>query len=189
MRLSSLLSRTGVLLAVAASSAAAQTRLSTELFVARNSTLSSGASLYGIGLTLTGGPLGVRASGAVALRSESTDRTDVVRFGAWTGEVDLLLQPAILAGGDRARLAFAPYVFGGVGRISGIEVDGFRSHWTGASYGAGLALPLTRALGVSAEGRYRLPLAEAIDESNTAFDRSFPRGWEYRFGLSITLGG
>jgi hypothetical protein len=188
MRLSSLLFRTGVVLAVAAPSAAAQTRLSTELFVARNSALSSGSSLYGLGLTLSGGPLGIRASGSLALRSEDVDRTDVVRLGAWTGEVDLILQPAVL-GGERSRVSFSPYVFGGVGRISGIEVDGFRSIWTAASYGAGLSLPLTRALGVSAEGRYRLPLTEAIDESDMGFDRSFPRGWEYRFGLSITLGG
>jgi len=189
MRLSSLLLRTGVLLAVVAPSVAAQTRLTTELFVARNSNLAAGTPLYGLGLTVSGGPLGLRASGAMALRTESTGRTDVLRLGAWTGEVDLMLQPAILGGAGRTPFAFAPYVFGGLGRVSGIEVDGFRSIWTGASYGAGLGVPLTRALGVSAEGRYRLPLTEALDESNTSFDRSFPRGWEYRFGISISLGG
>jgi len=177
------------LLAAAASSAAAQARLSTELFFARNSTLSSGVPLYGLGLSLAGGPLALRASGAIAFHTEEVDQVETVRIGAWTGEVDLVLQPAVFGGGGRTLVAFSPYVFGGVGRISGIEVDGYRSRWTGASYGAGLALPLTRALGVSGEARYRLPLAEAVDETGSTFDRSFPRGWEYRFGLSITLGG
>jgi hypothetical protein len=176
------------LLAVAASSATAQTRLSTELFFARNNTLASGTPLYGLGLGLFGGPIGLRASGALAFRTELVDRAETVKIGAWTGEVDLLLQPAVL-GGDHTVFAFSPYVFGGIGRISGIEVDGSRSHWTGASYGAGVSVPLTRAIGVSGEGRYRLPLAEALDENSLGVDRSFPRGWEYRFGLSITLGG
>jgi hypothetical protein len=188
VRVSSVLLRTGVLLAVAASSAAAQTRLSTDLFFARNNTLASGTPLYGLGLGLFGGPLGLRGSGAMAFRTEVVDRAEVVKIGAWTAEVDLILQPALL-GGERSVFAFAPYVFGGVGRISGIEVDGARSHWTGASYGAGVSVPLTRALGVSGEGRYRLPLAEALDENSMGIDRSFPRGWEYRFGLAISLGG
>jgi len=177
-----------MVLVVAAPSAAAQARLSTELFVARNNTLASGTSLYGVGLGFFGGPIGVRASGALAFRTEVVDRSEIVKIGAWTSEVDLVLQPAVL-GGERTVFPFAPYVFGGIGRISGIEVDGSRSHWTGASYGAGVAVPLTRAFGVSGEGRYRLPLAEALDENSTGYDRSFPRGWEYRFGLSITLGG
>jgi hypothetical protein len=177
------------LLLVVASSAAAQGRLSTELFFARNGALSSGTPLYGLGLTVSGGPLGLRGSGALALRTEEIDRTEVVKVGAWTAEVDLVLQPAVFGGGSRSVVGFSPYVFGGIGRISGIEVDGDRSHWTGASYGAGLALPLTAAFGVSGEARYRLPLAEAVDETGSTFDRSFPRGWEYRFGLSITLGG
>ena len=176
------------MVAVLASTASAQTRLSTELFVARNNNLSSGASLFGLGLTMAGGPLGIRASGALALRTEDVEQTDVVRLGAWTAEVDLMLRPALLGWNDRAGLAFAPYVFGGLGRISGVEVDDSRSIWTGVSYGAGVELPLTRAFGITGEARYRLPLAEAIDENN-GFDRSFPRGWEYRFGLAISLGG
>jgi len=177
-----------VLLVVAASSAAAQSRLSTDLFVSRNNTLASGTPLYGLGLGLSGGPIGVRASGALAFRTEMVRGAEIVKIGAWTGELDLVLRSALL-GGDRTVFAFSPYVFGGVGRISGVEADGSRSHWTGASYGAGVAVPLTRAFGVSGEGRYRLPLAEALDENSMGFDRSFPRGWEYRFGLSITLGG
>ena len=176
------------MLAVAASSAAAQARLSTELFVARNNTLASGTPLYGLGLGFFGGPIGLRASGALAFRTELVDRAEIVKIGAWTGELDLLLQPAVL-GGDRTVFPLAPYVFGGIGRISGIEFDGSRSHWTGASYGGGVMVPLTRAFGVSGEARYRLPLAEALDENSIGLDRSFPRGWEYRFGLSITLGG
>ncbi|MFN2567783.1 MAG: hypothetical protein ABR499_22545 [Gemmatimonadaceae bacterium] len=188
MRLSSLFVRTGVLLVLVAPSAAAQSRLSTELFIARNGVLAPGSSLYGIGLTLSGGALGLRASTAAAFSSESTDRGESIGIDAWTGEVDLLLQPSILGGvGDR--VALAPYVFGGIGRISQTDFDGFRQVWTGASYGAGVAVPLGRALGVTAEGRYRLPLAEALDENGETFESSFPRGWEYRFGVSITLGG
>jgi hypothetical protein len=188
VRLSSLVLRTGVLLVLAASSGAAQGRVSTELFIARNGALAPGSSLYGVGLTLSGGALGLRGSGAASFRSQSTSRGESITVDAWTGEVDLLLQPAILGGG-RASVAISPYVFGGLGRISRADVDGFREYWTSASYGAGLAVPLGRALGVSAEGRYRLPLAEAVDETDSSFDSSFPRGWEYRFGLSITIGG
>lgn len=187
MRLSSHFLRAGVFLAVAASSAGAQTRLSTELFIARNGALVPGSSLYGLGLTVSGGPLGLRASGAVAFRATETEAGESVGIEAWTGEVDLLLQPSILGGG--AVVAFSPYVFGGIGRLARTDFDGFREQWTGVSYGAGLAVPLSRALGVTAEGRYRLPLAEAVDETGDSFDSSFPRGWEYRFGLSITLGG
>ena len=177
-----------MLLVLTASSGAAQGRVSTELFIARNSALAPGSSLYGLGLTISGGALGLRGSGAASFRSQSTSRGESISVDAWTGEVDLLLQPAILGGG-RASIALSPYVFGGLGRISRADFDGFREYWTSASYGAGLAVPLGRTLGVSAEGRYRLPLAEAVDESGSTFDSSFPRGWEYRFGLSITIGG
>jgi hypothetical protein len=188
VRLSSLiLLRTGVCLVMAAPVAAAQGHLSTEVFLARNGALADG-SLYGVGLTMSGGLLGLRASSAAALRTRTTSNGETLGIDAWTGEFDLLLQPSILSGG-RAGIAFAPYVFGGLGRISRVELDGLRNTWTGASYGAGLSLPLGRALGITTEGRYRLPLVEALDESGGSFDSSFPRGWEYRFGLSISLGG
>jgi hypothetical protein len=188
VRLSSLLSGTGVCLALAASTAGAQSRLSTELFVARNGALAPGSSLYGLGLTFGGGPVGLRASGAASFRSSSTAEGESIHVDAWTGEVDLVLQPG-LAGAVGAALPISPYVFGGAGQLSATDFDGFRQRWTAVSYGAGLAVPLARSLGVTAEGRYRLPLSEALDEGGGTFDSSFPRGWEYRFGLSISLGG
>jgi hypothetical protein len=188
VRPSSLLLGTGVCLALAASSASAQSRLSTELFVARNGALAPGSSLYGLGLTFGGDPIGLRASGAAAFRTRSTAQGESIDVDAWTGEVDLLLQPGLL-GGVGTVLPFSPYVFGGLGQLSATDLDGFRQRWTGVSYGAGVAVPLARSLGVTAEGRYRLPLAEALDESGGTFQSSFPRGWEYRFGLSISLGG
>jgi hypothetical protein len=189
MRLSSLLLRAGVCLVLAAPAAFAQSYLSTELFVARNGALADG-SLFGLGLTLSGGVLALRGSGAAAFSTRSTASGESVGVGAWTGEADLVLQPSIF-GNLRAGAVFAPYVFGGVGRISAIDLDGFREQWTAASYGAGLLVPLGRALGITTEARYRLPLAEALDDTGSggSFDSSFPRGWEYRFGLSIRLGG
>jgi hypothetical protein len=177
-----------VVLGLAAPSAAAQSRLSTELFFARNSALAPGTSLYGLGLTLGGGPIGLRASGAAAFRSRETARGESIDVDAWTGEVDLLLQPGLL-GGVGTVLPLSPYVFGGLGQVSQTDFDGFRQRWTGVSYGAGLAVPISRALGLTGEGRYRLPLSEALDENGATFESSFPRGWEYRFGLSISLGG
>lgn len=188
MRLASLLLGTGVCLVLAASSAAAQSRLSTELFVARNGALAPGSSLYGLGLTFGGGPIGLRASGAAAFRTRSTAQGESIDVDAWTGEVDLVLQPGLL-GGVGVVLPLSPYVFGGLGQLSATDLDGFRQRWTGVSYGAGVAVPLARILGVTAEGRYRLPLSEALDETGGTFQSSFPRGWEYRFGLSISLGG
>jgi len=188
VRLSSLLLGTGVCLALAASSATAQSRVSTELFIARNAALAPGSSLYGLGLTFGGGPIGLRASGAAAFRSRSTAQGESIDIDAWTGEVDLLLQPDLLDGFGGV-LPLSPYVFGGLGQLSATDFDGFRQRWTGVSYGAGLAVPLARSLGLTAEGRYRLPLSEALDENSGSFESSFPRGWEYRFGLSISLGG
>jgi hypothetical protein len=172
---------------LAAASAAAQSRVSTQLFLARNSALAPGSSLYGLGLTFGGAPLGLRASGAAAFRARTTSQGERIEVDAWTGEVDLVLQPDLLGVG--AALPLAPYVFGGLGQISQTDFDGFRQRWTGVSYGAGLAVPLSRAIGVTGEGRYRLPLSEALDENGATFESSFPRGWEYRFGLSISLGG
>lgn len=189
MRLSSVLFTTGVCLVLAAPTAASQGRLSADLFFARNGALVPGSSLYGLGLTLSGGALAIRASGAAAFSSRSSDEGEAVGIDAWTGEVDLLLQPAIFGGAGT--VAFSPYLFGGIGRVARNDFDGFGfdERWTAGSYGAGLALPLGRALGVNAEARYRLPLAEALDEDQSQVDSSFPRGWEYRFGLSIRLGG
>ena len=187
MRLSSLLLGTGVCLALTASSADAQARLSTELFIARNSALAPGSSLYGLGLTLGGGPIGLRASGAAAFRTRSNDDGESITIDAWTGEVDLILEPGLL-GAVGADLPLSPYVFGGVGQVSTTDFDGFRQRWASLSYGGGLAVPLTRALGITGEARYRLPLSEALDETEGSFDSSFPRGWEYRFGLLISLG-
>jgi hypothetical protein len=185
VRLSSLLLGTGVCLAFAAPSATAQSRLSTELFVARNAALAPGSSLYGLGLTI-GGQIALRASGAAAFRTRSTEQGESIHVDAWTGEVDLILQAGL--GDVGSSLSLSPYVFGGLGQLSATDFDGFRQRWTGVSYGAGLAVPLARSLGVTAEGRYRLPLSEAVDETGSTFDSSFPRGWEYRFGLSIALG-
>lgn len=188
MRLQSLLIGTGVALSLAAPSAAAQSRMSTELFVARNSALAPGSSMYGLGLTFGGGPLALRASGAAAFQSRATDRGESIDVDAWTGEVDLVLQPDLL-GAIGEILPVAPYVFGGLGQVSAVDFDGFRHRWTGVSYGAGALVPLSRSIGITGEGRFRLPLGEALDESGDSFDSSFPRGWEYRFGLSISLGG
>ena len=186
MRLPSLLVGTGVCLAMSASDSAAQSRLSTELFIARNSTLAPGSSLYGLGLTFGGGPLALRASGAASFRTESTNQGESINIDAWTGEVDLVLQPNVF-GGVGAMLPFSPYGFAGLGQLSLIDFDGFRRRWTGASYGAGAMVPLANSFGVTAEARYRLPVTEALDENGGTFDSSFPRGWEYRFGLSIAL--
>ena len=188
VRLPSLLIGTGVTLFLAAPSAAAQSRVSTELFVARNSALAPGSSMYGLGLTFGGGPIALRASGAAAFQARTTDRGESIDVEAWTGEVDLVLQPDLF-GAIGELLPVAPYVFGGLGQLSQVDFEGFRQRWTGVSYGAGALVPLSRSIGVTAEGRFRLPIAEALDENNSNFESSFPRGWEYRFGLSISLGG
>lgn len=188
MRLTSLVLGTGVCLALVAPSAAAQSRLSTELFVARNAALAPGSSLYGLGLTVGGSPIALRGSAAAAFRSRLTPEGESIGIDAWTGEVDLLVRPDLL-GAVGGSLPLFPYVFGGLGQLSATDLDGFRQRWTSVSYGAGLMVPLARSLGVTAEGRYREPLSEALDESGGTFDSSFPRGWEYRFGLSISFGG
>ena len=186
MRIASLLFWAGVALVVAAPGAAAQGGMSTELFIARNSALANG-SMYGLGVTFGGGPLALRASAAADFRARDTRTGESIEVDAWTGEADLVLQPDFL-GGFGAVLPLAPYVFGGLGVVSLRDVDGTRERWTGVSYGGGLAVPMTRAIAGTAEARYRLPLSEALDESASGLDSSFPRGWEYRFGLSISLG-
>jgi hypothetical protein len=188
VRLTSLLIGTGVALFLAAPSAAAQSRVSTELFVARNSALAPGSSMYGVGLTFGAGPIALRASGAAAFQARTTDGGESIDVDAWTSEVDLILQPDLF-GAIGEILPLAPYVFGGLGQVSQVDFDGFRQRWTGLSYGAGALVPLSRSIGLTAEGRFRLPIAEALEENSRDFESSFPRGWEYRFGLSISLGG
>lgn len=186
MRYSSLLSRTGLALVVAASSAAAQEGVSTELFIARNSALASG-SMFGLGMTFGGGALALRASAAADFRAEERRNGESIDIEGWTGDVDLVLQPQFLGGLDVV-IPLAPYVFGGIGYVSARDRDDALRGWTGVSYGGGLAVPVTRAIAGTAEARFRLPLAEAVNDGDTGFSSTFPRGWEYRFGLSISLG-
>jgi len=52
------------------------------------------------------------------------------------------------------------------------------------SVGGGITTPLGNVLGIDASARYRMPVADS-----SQWVDAFPRGWEYRVGLRLHLGG
>lgn len=176
--------------------AAAQSRTSADLFLLQNENLVVSTPLYGIGFT-TGGPLALRVSGAVAVGNtidgSGGDAWGVSAYGA---DADLVLSLGALARDTRGRRGrtsgASPYAFAGLGvlgrRASASGWDDFGSdEWErgpSASVGGGVAMPLGSVLALDGSARYRIPFADS-----SMWSGSFPRGWEYRVGLRLALGG
>jgi hypothetical protein len=178
--------------------AVAQARPSVDLFLLQNDLLSGTGPMYGLGFG-TGGTIGVRLSGAVGVgqRYDAYDEYDdggsgIASFGA---DADLVLSVGDLlstAGPRRGsgRAGVAPYAFAGLGVVGrrlegGYSIDG--ASWErgpSASVGGGVRTSLGDVLGLDASARYRMPFADS-----SSWVGEFPRGWEYRVGLALTLGG
>lgn len=180
--------------------AAAQSRPSAELFLLQNDALAGSTPLYGAGFS-TGGLLGLRVSGALAFGSTydsyGEPGTGVSAFGA---DADLVLSLGALgalardARGWRAgTTGVVPYAFAGLGVVGRRTAavawdDAWRdSDWergTTASLGGGVAMPLGSVLALDGSARWRVPVADS-----SRWVGGYPRGWEYRVGLRLSLGG
>jgi hypothetical protein len=137
----------------------------------------AGASpLAGLALTLGGhGGLALRASGHMALDNSNNAFANPGSIRPWGADAD-----AILNFGSRG---FTPFVFAGLGLRSADSL-GTRTTHHNWSYGFGGTLPLSSAIGIFGEGRWRmssyvLPTAD--------FAPSATR--EVRVGVSFRVGG
>jgi cell wall-associated NlpC family hydrolase len=182
--------RTGASLSLLLPTAlAAQSRSTVELFVGQNEALLPSTALYGAGLT-TGGPLGIRLSGALALGGAGTDASydagTASGVRGFAADADLVLSTDLLGGailGGMGGVGARPYLFGGVGAL-GRQRWGAWERGPSLSYGAGTSLALGDVLALDGSARYRVPFADS-----SLWQSAFPRGWEYRVGLSFRLGG
>lgn len=102
----------------------------------------------GADLTLYGGQLGIRASGALPLSGP----TDTKGSRGWDGDLDFVVR---LADPAKFGVVLVPYAFGGFGGRN--RPDAFRTmQWTPTrSFGGGAHIVLGRSLALSAEARLR----------------------------------
>lgn len=177
--------------------AVAQARPSLDLFLLQNDALAGSTPLWGAGFT-TGGAIGVRVGGALAFGSTwdayGGEGTGVSAFGA---DADLVLSLGALMRDSRGRrggtTGAAPYAFAGIGMVGRRAAPvAWDDAWADedwergmtASFGGGVSLPLGNVLALDGSARWRVPVA---DSSRWAV--GYPRGWEYRIGLQLNLGG
>ena len=186
-----LASATSATLAIASllpTTASAQSRVAVTPFAASNATLPGPDALYGLSIASYPGIVGVRVSGAAGgLTSRTTAAGNVEhRVGAYSADVDAILDAGAIPGLSTLLGGFAPSAFAGFGVEGGRASDS--SAMTSApvvSYGAGVSRTLFGIVGVESEARYRIP---------TSFDggtapAALTRGWEYRVGIRIGFGG
>ena len=139
---------------------------------------STGASpLAGLALTLGGNSgLAFRASGNLALQNLNASAAYSTDTRPWGADADAMF----LFGGSRS---IAPFVFTGVG-VEGVQNVVNTTTRTDWSYGFGANLPITRAVELFGEARWRM--TEYV--LPTAQDAP-PRTNELRVGLSFQVGG
>ena len=140
----------------------------------RNTDVKSPATA-GADLAIYGGPLGIRASGAIPL----TGPTDSKKSRGWDGDLDFVVRLI-----DPSKLGFGlvPYAFGGFGGRT--RPDAFQNQvWTPTrSLGGGAQIILTRSLALSAEARVRSTRQLQLDGSRPWRWDSAP---EVRVGFMI----
>lgn len=175
-------------LPVVASVAAAQSRYEINPFVASNTTMPGPSALYGGSVSASQGLFGMRVSGALAtVTTPGSGTTGVTRrVGAYTADVDGVLDISAIPGLSMLLGGFAPQLFTGVGVEGGRAADS--ANTTSApvlSYGAGVSRTILGSLGVTSEARYRVPTA--LDGGTSP--SGLRKGWEYRVGLTIGFGG
>ncbi len=139
---------------------------------------STGASpLAGLALTLGGNSgLAFRASGNLALQNLNASAAYSTDMRPWGADADAMF----LFGGSRS---ITPFVFTGVG-VEGVQNVVNTTTRTDWSYGFGANLPITRAVELFGEARWRM--TEYV--LPTAQDAP-PRTNELRVGLSFQVGG
>lgn len=158
---------------------------SAQIFTSIDNSLPGSGGLAGIGLTLGNGAIGVRGTFGVGLSgfSSGPPASSAPAPRKWTGDGDVVLGDNFggLAGilGGVAE----PYAFAGIGAQSSGASPSINSAIRTWSYGGGIAVPLSTALVVSGEVRYRNQLGAGY-----ASVTDFIPGAEYRVGISFSFG-
>lgn len=139
--------------------------------------------LAGLGLALTGGGFGLRASADVALENDQTYGTPSAlgSMRPWGADADLLL----FLGGRGSALSdlLEPFVFAGLGTAQ-TDVNGFDDRRNSWSYGFGLSIPFGSAIDVFGESRWRMSQFMLPTASS-----AFAPTTELRAGIAFHVGG
>lgn len=170
-----------ILLAIASTSAAAQSDLLISPFVSFHST-GAATRFAGLALTLGGGSgLAIRGSGHLALNGTTPSIVGNGTNRPWAADAD-----AVLSFGGHSftgARSFAPFAFAGIG-TSGTSTENYESRRSNWSYGAGANVPLAGAVDLFGEARWRM--SEFV--LPTAPDSPSPTT-EFRVGLTFHVGG
>lgn len=141
----------------------------------------SPSPMAGLSLSLSGGPLAVRAGGHLAVQERTTAATTALATRPWGVDADAL---AFLDGYRYGSLiAFTPYVFAGASSAM-LDSGAIRSRRQGWSYGTGIVAPIGGALGLFSEVRWRM--SEYVLPNA---DDAPPAQREFRVGMSFRVGG
>ena len=139
--------------------------------------------LAGLGLALTGGGFGLRASADVALENDQSYSVPSApgSMRPWGADADLLL----FLGGRGSVLSdlLEPFLFAGLGTAH-TNVNGFDDHQNNWSYGFGLSIPFGSAIDVFGESRWRMSQFMLPTASN-----AFAPTTELRAGIAFHVGG
>jgi len=166
---------------------AAQSLGRVELYVGHNDALAAVPYLFGGGVSVGGGPVGLRLSGALATKSGTSNslaQTQTVSLRAWTADADLLFSTNNWRGIPLGAISgVSPYVLLGVGGQTTVPDSVARTAATW-SYGAGAAIAMGAGFQLDLEARLRQSASWLAATPAPAF-----RASEYRVGLSILFGG
>lgn len=164
----------------------AQAGSSAQIFTSIDNSLPGAGALAGFGLTLGTGAIGIRGTFGFALSGFNSAQPGAATAPArqWTGDGDVVLGDNF--GGIAGILGGVaePYAFAGIGAQSSGASPSMNSAIKTWSYGGGIAVPLSGALEISGEVRYRNQLGDTY-----AVSPDFVPGAEYRVGLSFNFGG
>lgn len=167
------LSTSTIFVVLLAAAAHAQQAIDISPFVAYSS--ESGAPLAGLGVGISAGPVGVRASGYVPFSAGgSPGSVTQSQSSVWGGDADAVLSLGAASLGG----SISPYLFAGASLASDNGVA--RQGW---SYGAGLTLHLFGPLDAFGESRQRMSRYVLPTASGAPTPSS-----EFRVGLSLRLG-
>ena len=168
--------------------ASAQSRYEITPFVSSNTTMPGPDALFGGSIAVSQGLFGMRVGGALATVSTPSDGAvgATRRVGAYTADVDGVLDAGAIPGLSLLLGGFVPQAFAGVGVEGGRAADS--ASWSSGpvlSYGAGVTRAIVGGIGLASEARYRVPTSLA----GGAMPSGLRKGWEYRIGLTIGFGG
>jgi hypothetical protein len=137
--------------------------------------------MAGLSLSISGGPLAVRAGGHLAVQERTTSATTDLATRPWGVDADALAFLQSYRYGSL--IAVTPYVLAGASTAA-IDSAALRLRRQGWSYGAGLTAPLGGSVGVYSELRWRMS-EYVMPNANDAP----PASREFRVGVSVRVGG